>query len=29
VQAAWESAYTMLAELMQEAAAQVPTKRAA
>jgi hemoglobin-like flavoprotein len=29
VKAAWEAAYTLLAELMQEAAAQVPTKLAA
>ncbi|HEU5102818.1 MAG TPA: globin family protein [Roseiflexaceae bacterium] len=29
VKSAWAAAYTMLAELMLEAAAQVPTKRAA
>ena len=29
VKAAWEAAYTLLADLMQEAAAQVPTKIAA
>ena len=29
VKAAWEAAYALLAELMQQAAAQVPTKLAA